>query len=177
MQFEFATATRIVFGMGKLADLPSLVAPFGQRALVVTGSNPRRAAQALSGLEKFGIATLSFAVHGEPTLNVVRQGAQFARECDFVIGFGGGSAIDAGKAVAALASNSGEPLDYLEVIGKAKPLENAPLPFVAVPTTAGTGAEVTRNAVIGSPEHKGQSQSAKSADAGEIGPGRSRIDH
>ncbi len=154
MQFEFATATRIVFGLGKLADLAALVSPFGRRALVVTGSNPSRAEPALAALEKCGIATESFAVRGEPTLNIVRQGAQLARECDFVIGFGGGSAIDAAKAVAALAPNSGEPLDYLEVIGRANPLENAPLPFVAVPTTAGTGAEVTRNAVIGSREHQ-----------------------
>jgi len=94
-------------------------------------------------------------VDGEPTVEVVRQGARAARtNCDLVIGFGGGSAIDAAKAIAALATNSGEPLDYMEVIGNARPLENVPLPFIALPTTAGTGAEVTRNAVLGSPEHK-----------------------
>jgi len=70
-----------------------------------------------------------------------------------VIGFGGGSAIDTGKAIAALAANSGEPLDYLEVVGKGESLRNPSLPFIAVPTTAGTGAEVTRNAVLASPQH------------------------
>ncbi|HTU48916.1 MAG TPA: iron-containing alcohol dehydrogenase, partial [Bryobacteraceae bacterium] len=94
-------------------------------------------------------------VYGEPTVEMVRQGAQAAREgCDLVIGFGGGSAIDAAKAIAALATNSGDPLDYLEVVGKGRTIDRNPLPFIAVPTTAGTGAEVTRNAVIGSPEHQ-----------------------
>lgn len=154
MHFEFATATRIVFGSGKLAALPELVSPFGRRAFVVTGSDPCRAAKALAALDRHGIETESFSVCGEPTVEVVRHGALLARKYDFVIGFGGGSAIDAGKAIAALATNSGEPLDYLEVIGRANPLEHTPLPFVALPTTAGTGAEVTRNAVIGSSQHQ-----------------------
>jgi alcohol dehydrogenase class IV len=72
--------------------------------------------------------------------------------CDLVIGIGGGSSIDTGKATAALLTNPGDPLDYLEVIGKGQPLQNPPLPYIAIPTTAGTGSEVTRNAVLGSPE-------------------------
>ncbi len=76
-----------------------------------------------------------------------------AADCDLVIAVGGGSAIDAGKAIAAAAANPGDLLDYLEVIGKGRPLDSAPYPFIAVPTTAGTGSEVTRNAVLGSPEH------------------------
>jgi alcohol dehydrogenase class IV len=84
---------------------------------------------------------------------MVREGVQAASGCHFVIGFGGGSAMDAAKAIAALAPNSGEPLDYLEVIGHGRALEHPPLPFLMVPTTAGTGAEITRNAVLGSPEH------------------------
>jgi alcohol dehydrogenase class IV len=146
--FEFSTATRIVFGSGKIESLPSLVKAFGARALVVTGAHPERAAKALGG-----ISATCFSVPGEPTLAMVREGVRAARGCDFLIGFGGGSAMDAAKAIAALAPNSGEPLDYLEVIGHGRPLEQPPLPFVMVPTTAGTGAEVTRNAVLGSPEH------------------------
>ncbi len=73
--------------------------------------------------------------------------------CELVIGLGGGSVIDSAKAIAAVIPNSGEPLDYLEVIGRGQALENNPLPWIAVPTTAGTGAEVTRNAVLDSPEH------------------------
>jgi alcohol dehydrogenase class IV len=146
--FEFATATRIVFGQGSIRSLSSLAQPLGTRALVVTGANSSRARNALAGIEA---SYFSFA--GEPALATVREGVKAARDCQFVIGFGGGSALDAAKAIAALAPNSGEPLDYLEVIGHGRPLEHAPLPFLMVPTTAGTGAEVTRNAVLGSPEH------------------------
>ena len=93
---------------------------------------------------------------GEPTIELVRRGAEFARQekCDLVIAFGGGSAIDTGKAIAALLANPGELMDYLEVVGKGRPLEHAGAPFIAVPTTAGTGSEVTRNAVLGVPERR-----------------------
>jgi alcohol dehydrogenase class IV len=151
--FEFATATRIVFGPGTIQSLASLAQPLGARALVVTGANSSRAASALAGFETSGIAIRYFSLTGEPTLAIVREGVQAASGCHFVVGFGGGSAMDAAKAIAALAPNSGEPLDYLEVIGHGRALEHAPLPFLMVPTTAGTGAEVTRNAVLGSPEH------------------------
>jgi alcohol dehydrogenase class IV len=95
-------------------------------------------------------------VHAEPTIDIVRQGVQLAREegCDVVIAVGGGSAIDAGKAIAALLTNGGDPLDYLEVVGQAKPLTRPSAPFIAIPTTAGTGSEVTRNAVLASPERR-----------------------
>jgi len=155
MNFEFATAARIVFAPGASKQLPQIARNFGTRALVVTGGNPERAAPAEKALNEAGVETEIFSVRGEPSLQSVREGALAARgKRDVVIGLGGGSAIDAAKAIAALAVNSGEPLDYLEVIGEGRPLENAPLPFIAVPTTSGTGAEVTRNAVLGSPEHK-----------------------
>ncbi len=89
-----------------------------------------------------------FQVHGEPTIDVVRAGMEAAHNCDMVIGLGGGSVLDTGKAIAALVTNPGEITDYLEVVGKGQPLVNAPLPYIAIPTTAGTGTEVTRNAVI-----------------------------
>jgi alcohol dehydrogenase class IV len=73
---------------------------------------------------------------------------------DVVVACGGGSAIDCGKAVAALLGNGGDPLDHLEVVGRGEPLAKPSAPFVAVPTTAGTGSEVTRNAVLASPEHR-----------------------
>jgi alcohol dehydrogenase class IV len=152
MHLEFATANRIVFGAGAIQEIPPLAAAFGNHALVVTGANPDRAKQHLAALEALGVACRYIGVPGEPTIDFVREGAQAARYANFVVGFGGGSAMDAAKAIAAVAPNSGEPLDYLEVIGHAKALENPPLPFIAIPTTAGTGAEVTRNAVLGSPE-------------------------
>jgi alcohol dehydrogenase class IV len=150
MRFEFATATRIVFGEGAAATLPDLVRTFGARPLVVTGASADRTAWLVSAL-----AAETLAVPGEPTVDLVRNGAHRVREaaCDVVVALGGGSAIDAGKAIAAVATNGGEPLDFLEVIGKGRAMEAAPLPFIAVPTTAGTGSEVTRNAVLASPQH------------------------
>lgn len=148
--FEFATATRIIFGEGKAAMLPELARSFGARALVVTGASPDRAASILSAL-----SAETFAVPGEPTVELVREGARRTcdAKCDVVLSIGGGSAIDTGKAISAIATNGGEPLEFLEVVGKGRELFAAPLPFIAVPTTAGTGSEVTRNAVLGAAEH------------------------
>jgi alcohol dehydrogenase class IV len=156
MHFEFATATRILFGPGTLKEIGPSLAELGQRALVVTGQNRSRAERLLDSLTRAGLRHVSFAVAGEPTTHLVQSGAELARResADLVIAIGGGSVIDAGKAIAALATNSGALLDYLEVIGRGRALENAPLPFIAIPTTAGTGAEVTRNAVLASPEHR-----------------------
>ena len=154
--FEFATATRVIFGCGRWSELPLLAREFGGRALVVTGRNARHAEKILPALHAQNITTVSFTVATEPTIALAQSGAELARraDCQLVIALGGGSVIDAGKAIAALATNHGEALDYLEVIGRAQPLTHAPLPFIAVPTTAGTGAEATRNAVLHSPEHR-----------------------
>jgi alcohol dehydrogenase class IV len=154
--FEFATATRIVFGPGKLREAGAIAKEFGRCAFVVTGRNPQRAEPFCRTLSDQGIEPVRFPVEGEPTLGVVRQGTEQARRgrCDLVIAIGGGSVLDAGKAIAALLANDGDPLDYVEVIGKGKPIARPAAPFVAIPTTAGTGAEVTRNAVLGSPEHR-----------------------
>lgn len=155
MRFEFATATRIVFGQGVIADLASLARPFGKRTFVVSGKDRMRRAGIINELEGAGFTCSLFGVAGEPTVEVVRAGTELFRASasTSVIGIGGGSVIDAAKAIAALGPNPGDVLDYLEVVGKGNPLPNAPVPFIAVPTTAGTGSEVTRNAVIGSPEH------------------------
>ena len=156
MRFEFATATRILFGAGTVREVAPAAKEMGGRALFVTGLPEEQSAPLMMQLEAARIACTSFAVAVEPTLDLIRQGVQLAREeqRDLVIGFGGGSAIDAAKAIAALLTNSGELLDYLEVIGRAKALRVPSAPFIAVPTTAGTGAEVTRNAVLASPEHR-----------------------
>ncbi|HXB68097.1 MAG TPA: iron-containing alcohol dehydrogenase [Candidatus Acidoferrales bacterium] len=155
MQFEFATAGRIVFGEGAVREVPAAAAAMGTRALLVTGSSPERAAPLRAGLETAGVACVTFGVAGEPTVELIRNGTNQARAagCDLVIAIGGGSAIDAGKAVAAMLANPGDPLDYLEVIGRAQPLAHPGAPFIAIPTTAGTGSEVTRNAVLAAPEH------------------------
>jgi alcohol dehydrogenase class IV len=156
MRFEFATATRILFGPGTLREAAPLLREFGNRPFVVTGRNSNRAEPLLAALSGAQISYSTFGVAGEPTTGIVREGAQRAREThsEVVIAIGGGSVIDAGKAIAAFATNQGELLDYLEVIGQGRSLERTPLPFVAIPTTAGTGTEVTRNAVLASPEHR-----------------------
>lgn len=153
--FEFATAARIVFGQGTIAQLPKLCEPFGTRALIVTGSRPERAEKLVDVLKKSGMTCEVFSIQGEPTLDDARCGSEKAKSggAGLVISFGGGSAVDAGKAIAALARQPRDALYYLEVVGQGNPLDEAPLPYIAVPTTAGTGAEVTRNAVLASPEH------------------------
>ncbi|RPH99700.1 MAG: iron-containing alcohol dehydrogenase [Calditrichaeota bacterium] len=149
IQFDFI-ANRIYFGSGMLQRVVPLVAAVGRRILVVTG----RPIQDISPLlEQFKIRRMEYSLFGiqqEPTLSMISRCLQQAREFspEVIVGIGGGSAIDAGKAAAILYTNSGPILDYLELCGAGKPLTNKPLPYIAVPTTAGTGSEVTKNAVL-----------------------------
>src|ERR1700736_464652 len=156
MRFEFATAGRIIFGPGTYEEFGSIAGELGRRALVVCGSSPGRIKPLLAMLETANTVFSSFEVRGEPTVAQVADGVHHARqaESDLVIGFGGGSVIDSAKAIAGLVTNPGAILDYLEVIGRGKQLSVPALPCVAIPTTAGTGAEVTRNSVLASPEHQ-----------------------
>jgi len=155
MRFEFASAARIIFGPGTVNQIGVLAQELGQRALVTTGLDPAHSERTLAALSAASVDYVTLPVSSEPTTALARQGARLAREtdCDLIIGLGGGSAIDAAKAVAALAANGGDPLDYLEVVGRGQSLAQPSLPCIAIPTTAGTGAEVTRNAVLASPEH------------------------
>jgi alcohol dehydrogenase class IV len=150
--FTFATAARISFGAGRRSELAAAVAALGSRPFVCTGSDPGRHADLVGTLADAAI----FAVRGEPTMEVVRAGAQAAREhgADVVVGLGGGAVLDAAKIIAALVTNGGDPLDYAEVVGAGRPLSVPCLPLVAVPTTAGTGSEVTANGVVTSTEHR-----------------------
>lgn len=155
--FELATATRVLVGAGRVHELPAIVAGLpARRALLVVGRARERATPHADALHRAGVETVWFSVPGEPTVELAREGVALAlrERCDAVVAIGGGSALDAGKAIAALATNPGDPLDYLEVIGRGRALERASLPFVAVPTTAGTGSEVTRNAVLSSAGHR-----------------------
>jgi alcohol dehydrogenase class IV len=154
--FELALPARVLFGCGRFQEAGRLVREWGQCALVVTGRSTHRAERLLELLHQAGVRGALFPVAGEPTTSAVEHGVETARRqnVDSVIGFGGGSAVDAAKAIAGLATNAGDLLDYLEVIGRGKPLEKPPLPFIAIPTTAGTGAEATRNAVLASPAHR-----------------------
>jgi alcohol dehydrogenase class IV len=155
MQFEFSTVTKIIFGAGKLNSIGDLIIGMGDRVLIVSGGPHSNVERLQSLLEKDRVITYCYKSNGEPTVEVIREAVDFARQrtVDFVIGIGGGTALDIAKAVSALVSNPGEVIDYLEVIGQNKPLTNPSIPLIAIPTTAGTGTEVSRNAVIGVPQH------------------------
>jgi len=155
-RFDFATATRIVFGAGTLSEAVKAAAGFGRRVFLVTGSRLERAGGLVGQLKQAGLEVVTAQVIGEPATDSVRRLTAHARaeRCEVVLGLGGGSVIDAAKAVSGLLTNEGDLFDYLEVIGKAQPLKNPAAPYIAIPTTAGTGAEVTRNAVLGSKEHR-----------------------
>ena len=155
LSFDFATATRILFGEGRVAEVGAIAAELGAHALLVSSGSERSAA-VVESLHEHGIATTSFHVRGEPTIALAEQGSERAREtgCDLVVAVGGGSVIDAGKAIAALITNRAPVREYLEVVGRAQPLTERSVPYVAIPTTAGTGAEVTRNAVLMAEEER-----------------------
>ena len=150
--FEFATAGRIVFGAGRAKELPAFVGRLGSRALVCTGADPGRHHGLLQDL---AVPYATFQVRGEPTVELARRAVVTARDAgvDLVIAVGGGSVMDLAKALAMLLGNGGDPLDYLEVVGEGRSIDRPSVPCVALPTTAGTGAEVTPNAVLASPEH------------------------
>jgi alcohol dehydrogenase class IV len=157
MHFEFATATRILFGPGKIREVPSAAASWGRRALIVHSSRtPDRLDAFISELQTHNVECTRFSTMGEPTIPKILEGIGIAKSarCELVIGYGGGSALDGAKAISALMMNPGNPLDYLEVVGAGKPLVNPCAPCICIPTTAGAGSEVTRNAVLTSPEHR-----------------------
>jgi alcohol dehydrogenase class IV len=140
-----------VFGEGVVRDVQAATAAFGKRALLVTGATGERAEPLRRSLETAGVACVTLRVAGEPTIELIRSAP---RDCEMVIALGGGSVLDAGKAMAAMIANPGDPLDYLEVVGRGLALPAEAAPCIAIPTTAGTGSEVTRNAVLASPEHR-----------------------
>lgn len=153
LSFEFATAQRIIFGTGKLNELGKLIDENTKRVLFVHGHSSDAVPRMREILSSFNHPFTEFQTHGEPDIETIKDGVKAVQDCDLVIGLGGGSILDTGKAISALATNPGDVLDYLEVIGKGQPLLHPPLPYIAIPTTAGTGAEVTRNAVLESIEH------------------------
>lgn len=153
--FEFATASRVVFGPGTSDQLPQIVGQLGLRVLLVTGKNSDRASSVVRYLQESGQQIARFQVPREPTVQDIERGLVVAREhrSETVVALGGGSVLDAGKAIAAAFHCSSPLAEYLEVIGANKALECAGLPCIAVPTTFGTGAEVTRNSVLDVPTH------------------------
>jgi alcohol dehydrogenase class IV len=154
--FAFRTTAEIYFGRGESDRAPALAARYGRRVFLVTGAaSVERSGllhRLLAGLAEAGAAAVRWRVPAEPDVAMIDEGAALCRSerCDVVLAVGGGSVLDAAKAVAALAVNPGTVSDYLEDVPGVtmRPLAQNPLPLVAVPTTAGTGSEVTRNAVV-----------------------------
>jgi alcohol dehydrogenase class IV len=152
--FEFLSAGRIVFGAGVAQSLGERARLFGRRALWVTGSDRARVAPLEAELVQAGIELATMSVASEPRVEDALAAVAAGRRLDveLVVACGGGSVLDLGKAAAALLTNPRDPYDFLEVVGRGQPLAVAALPLLAVPTTAGTGAEVTKNAVLASSE-------------------------
>jgi hypothetical protein len=154
--FQLLVPPRILFGRGEAARAASLAAGFSPGAFLVHGRDPARALWLVRDLQAAGVAVTPFACPREPDLPLLEAALSAARAsgAGVVLGLGGGAAVDLAKAVAALAPGQGAALDHLEGVGRALPLTAAPLPFIALPTTAGTGSEATKNAVIDVPEHR-----------------------
>jgi alcohol dehydrogenase class IV len=154
--FRFSTSPNIIFGVGKISELKNVILAYDKKIIIVTAPIMNNISKVFDIIEKANKEWITTIVEHEPTTetinNVVRSARKF--ETQLVIAIGGGSVIDTGKAVSALLTNPGKLIDYLEVVGKGLPLQNRSVPLIAIPTTAGTGSEVTRNAVIEIPEKK-----------------------
>ncbi len=155
MNFNFESPGKIIFGESKIDQLPVIIKSYTKRVIIITGRSENRYHSVLKDLELSGISYCIYNTNNEPYIEDVDKAVDIAKEhkADLVVGLGGGSAIDVAKAVSVMLSNDGKVLDYLEVIGDGKTLENPSYPCIAIPTTAGTGAEVTKNSVLTSKEH------------------------
>jgi alcohol dehydrogenase class IV len=154
MEFEFLPTPHIFFGPKQFHKIGALAKELGSRLFIVASGSALNSPETR---ETFTVSTLkqdiefdTFLIKGEPTIKVIDAGVQKAKEfkANVIMGLGGGSAVDASKAIAGLFTNGGSARDYMEVIGKGSVITQPSLPIIAVPTTAGTGSEVTKNAVI-----------------------------
>ncbi|KHD26710.1 alcohol dehydrogenase [Vibrio caribbeanicus] len=148
--FQFMTSTRIIFGEGALQSSLSVLNQFGYSVLLVSGKTTDRASVLINYLKSQNMRYQHVAISGEPNITMVEETALVGRKFkpDMVVAIGGGSVLDMGKALAAVIPNQGDVYDYVEVVGRNVPLKSKPLPFIAIPTTASTGSEVTKNAVL-----------------------------
>ncbi len=159
--FSISRLPRICYGSGRLSEVPALAATFGRTALLVTGNQsfcatPRWQTFTQS-LESKGVQWLHITVSGEPSPTLVDQAVSRFRSqaVNVVIAIGGGSVLDAAKAIAGLLPHGNTVMDHLEGVGKNIPYCGPSTPFIAVPTTAGTGSEATKNAVLSVPGREG----------------------
>ncbi|OBU26478.1 iron-containing alcohol dehydrogenase [Photobacterium aquimaris] len=154
--FQFMTSTRIIFGEGALHDSLSLLNQFGYSTLLVTGQDQQRSQQLEQYFKQQNMRYQRLVIKGEPLIAMIEELAAMGRTfCpDMVIGIGGGSVLDVAKSLAALIPNQGSVYDYVDVVGRNVPLQVKSLPFIAIPTTAGTGAEVSKSAVLQSAQEQ-----------------------
>ncbi|QIL84634.1 iron-containing alcohol dehydrogenase [Vibrio sp. HDW18] len=154
--FQFMTATRIIFGEGSLDNALSIISQYGYSVLLISGKTPQRYTPVVAYLQQQKLRYQHVQVTGEPNITMVEETALLGRRFnpDMVVAIGGGSVLDMGKAVAAVIPNQGNVYDYVEVVGRSVPLKAKPLPFIAIPTTASSGSEVTRNAVLRSAQDR-----------------------
>jgi len=161
MDFTFFCPTKIIFGSGSLKNVGNSAAALGDKALIVCGRKEQEKLRNLNLLQEKlhenSVQTFLFKRRGkEPIIEDVDEGVEYAIKVNasIVISLGGGSSIDLGKAISGIVTNGGTAMDYIEGIGYGKMMDKPSLPFIAIPTTAGTGSEVTKNAVITSERHK-----------------------
>lgn len=154
--FDFFSVPHVIFGRGKLSALADRVGPLGRSVLVIHNGGDEPLDRVRTVLKGVDVRLVPLRQKGEPTVADVDAAVAHGRAdaCTGVVGVGGGSAIDLAKAVAGLLANGGSVLDYMEVIGRGQKLAKPAVPWIAVPTTAGTGAEVTRNAVVADPARR-----------------------
>lgn len=156
INFDFFTAPEIYFGNGRINELPEHCAKFGKKVLIVKGSSSLEKSGLLQNiLDKFTMQEFTVAIKtvaSEPETDLIDHMVEETRTfgADVIVAIGGGSVLDAGKAVAGLVTNGGSIMEYLEGVGAGRHIEKPAVPFIAVPTTSGTGTEVTKNAVISS---------------------------
>lgn len=155
MKFDFESPAKIIFGPGKISELSNIIKPLSDEIIIITGKSDRYQF-VFDDLKNNGINYSIYRVENEPLIEDVDKAVKIAKQnqSTLVLGLGGGSVIDVAKAVSIMLLNPGEVLDYLEVIGKGQILTEPSIPCIAVPTTSGTGAEVTKNSVLKSVEHK-----------------------
>jgi alcohol dehydrogenase class IV len=156
MRFQFATAGQILFGSAAARRVAKAAAGMGRRVFLATGTDRQQASSLEEDLAQLGLACVTFTTPSEPTIPMAQEAIEQARnaKADLVIALGGGSVIDLAKTVAAMLTNEGDLIRYLEVVGDGRPVQCRCTPWIAIPTTAGTGAEVTCNAVLLVPEHR-----------------------
>ncbi|MDR1936499.1 MAG: iron-containing alcohol dehydrogenase, partial [Candidatus Accumulibacter sp.] len=164
--FSFARMPEIHFGPGKLSLLPQRIASYGKTALLLTGgasfARSEACARLTGALDRAGIRLFRASVAGEPSPDFVDAtvARHRAEAIDCVVGIGGGSVLDAGKAVAAMLPQDGSVVPYLECVATRKH-DGRKLPYIAVPTSSGTGAEASKNAVLGSVGREGYKSSLR----------------